>query len=255
MSDVATFLRTAICTAVLPPGLIGYSAAAWAFAALGVRERADACYPGFADLCLRLGVTDLQVRGLEHARPGRSYVIVANHESNWDPIALVAAFRGRAVRFIAKKEIIRIPVFGHALLATGNVMVERANTAADVARIRRAMESRALDVSILFYPEGTRSRDGALHAFKKGAFSTAIAYGMPLLPVGHAGTFHVWPPGRLAIRKNPVAVEIGPEISIEGLTLDDRDKLRDRSREIIASLRQRARDRVRELGGITGGID
>jgi 1-acyl-sn-glycerol-3-phosphate acyltransferase len=255
MPDLATLLRTALCTAVLPPGLIGYSAAALAFAALGARSGVDACYHGFADLCLRLGSTDLVVRGLEHARPGRSYVIIANHESNWDPIALVAAFRGRAVRFVAKKEIIRIPIFGHALRATGNVMVERANTAADVARIRRGMESRSLDVSILFYPEGTRSRDGALHAFKKGAFSSAIAYGMPLLPVGHAGTFHVWPPETLAIRKNPVVVEIGPEIPIEGLTLDDRDKLRDRSREIVADLRTRARERVRHLGGETGGID
>jgi 1-acyl-sn-glycerol-3-phosphate acyltransferase len=255
-SALETLLRTAACTALLPPLLVAHSAEAMLLALLGAsRSRVQRAYDRFASICLAAGSTPLHVRGLDHAKPDQPYVIIANHESNWDPIALVAAMRGRCVRFVIKKEIIRIPVFGHALLATGNVMVERANTAADVARIRRGMDSRPLDVSILFYPEGTRSRDGALHAFKKGAFSSAIAYGLPILPIGHAGTYHVWTPNTLRVRRNPVVVEIGAPIAVDDLTLRDRDALRDRAFEVVAELRARARSRVRALGGETGGID
>ncbi len=255
-SALETLVRTAACTALLPPLLIAHSIEAGLLATLGAsRSRVQRAYDRFAWLSLLAGGTDLHVRGLDHAKPDQPYVIIANHESNWDPIALVAALHGRTVRFVIKKEIIRIPIFGHALAATGNVMVERANTTADVARIRRGMEERPLDVSILFYPEGTRSRDGALHDFKKGAFSSAIAYGLPILPIGHAGSYHVWTPNTLRVRRNPVAVEIGAPIAVDDLTLSDRDPLRDRARKIIADLRTRARARVRELGGETGGID
>jgi 1-acyl-sn-glycerol-3-phosphate acyltransferase len=255
-SALETLVRTAACTALLPALLIAHSAEASLLALLGAsRSRVQRAYDRFASICLFAGGTELHVRGLDHAKPDQPYVIIANHESNWDPIALVAALRGRYVRFVIKKEIIRIPIFGQALLATGNVMVERANTAADVARIRRGMDRRPLDVSILFYPEGTRSRDGALHDFKKGAFSSAIAYGLPILPIGHAGTYHVWTPNRLRIRRNPIAVEIGAPIAVDDLTLGDRDALRDRARDVVADLRSRARQRVRQLGGETGGID
>jgi 1-acyl-sn-glycerol-3-phosphate acyltransferase len=255
-SALETLVRTAACTALLPPLLIAHSAEAGLFALLGAsRSRVQRAYDRFASLCLAAGGTELHVHGLDHVKPDQPYVIVANHESNWDPVALVAALRGRYVRFVVKKEITRIPIFGHALLATGNVMVERANTAADVARIRRGMEARPLDVSILFYPEGTRSRDGALHEFKKGAFSSALAYGLPILPIGHAGSYHVWTPNTLRIRRNPVAVEIGAPIEVGDLTLADRDPLRDRARDVVAELRTRARRRVRQLGGETGGID
>ena len=256
LSALETVVRTAACTALLPPLLIAVSAEAGLLAAFGAtRSRVQRAYDRFASLCLLAGGTQLQVNGLEHVKPDQPYVVIANHESNWDPVALVAALHGRYVRFVVKKEIIRIPIFGQALMATGNVMVERANTTADVARIRRGMEERPLDVSILFYPEGTRSRDGALHDFKKGAFSSAIAYGLPILPIGHAGTYHVWTPNTLRIRRNPVVVEIGAPIDVSDLTLADRDPLRDRARTIVADLRTRARKRVRELGGETGGID
>jgi 1-acyl-sn-glycerol-3-phosphate acyltransferase len=256
LGALETVVRTAACTAALPALLMAASAEAYLMATLGAsRSRVQRAYDRFASQCLFFGSTDLHVHGLDHAKPDQPYVIVANHESNWDPVALVAALRGRYVRFVIKKEIIRIPIFGHALLATGNVMVERANTTADVARIRRGMEQRSLDVSILFYPEGTRSRDGALHEFKKGAFSSAIAYGLPILPIGHAGTYHVWTPNTLRVRRGPVAVEIGAPIAVDDLVLSDRDALRDRTKRIVTELRTRARKRVRELGGETGGID
>lgn len=251
----ATALRTVVSIVVLPVALMLYSAGAWLTASLGgSRERVNAFYRSFARTCLRVAGTRLEVRGLDELEPGQAYVVVPNHESNWDSVGLVAALNGN-VRFVAKRQIIRIPVFGHALLATGNVMVDRANTREDVERIRRGMQERPVDVSVLFYAEGTRSRDGALHAFKKGAFATAIGYGLPVLPVGVAGSRWIWQPLSFWIRQNPMVVQVGRPIPVEGLELADRDELRDRTHEAVRGLRARARQAVRELGGETGGID
>ncbi len=219
------------------------------------RERIDRAYWWFGRVGCRIAGSKLLVRGLDGVQPGKAYVLVPNHESNWDPVVLVAALETIPARFVAKRQIIRIPVFGWALLRSGNVRVERTNTQGDVERIRRQMEERPLDVSILFYAEGTRSREGALREFRKGAFVTAISYGLPVLPIGHAGTYRIWRPGRFGIRSGPVAVEVGRPIPVDGLTYHDRDKLRDQTFEAVRELRTRARDRIRELGFDPGGID
>jgi 1-acyl-sn-glycerol-3-phosphate acyltransferase len=159
------------------------------------------------------------------------------------------------VRFVVKKEISDIPIFGWAVIQTGSVRVERTGDQSDVDRIRERMGERPLDTSMLFYAEGSRSRDGALHPFKKGAFATAIAYQLPILPIGHAGCYRIWPPLTLRFRSGPAVVEVGQPIPAAHLSYDDRDELRDRTFEAVRELRARARKRVRELGVDPGGID
>jgi 1-acyl-sn-glycerol-3-phosphate acyltransferase len=117
------------------------------------------------------------------------------------------------------------------------------------------MAERALDVSVLFYAEGTRSRDGALHPFKMGAFVTAINSGLPVLPIGHAGSYRIWTPLSLWVRKLPMVVEIGAPIPVDALTSDNRDRLREETHKAVASLRMAARKRLREMGYDPGGID
>jgi 1-acyl-sn-glycerol-3-phosphate acyltransferase len=253
---VGTLLRTVVAGLILPVSMILLSAGAVVTAWLGASQRTlDFYYRTFAHLCRLVGGTRLVVHGLENADPDQAYVIVANHESNWDPFMLVAALPGRSIRFIVKKSIIQIPVFGRALLATGNVMVDRANTRDDVQRIKSGMHERPLEVSVLFYAEGTRSRDGGLASFKKGAFATALGHGLPVLPVGHAGAYHIWTPLTPWIRRNPMVVEVGTPIPVADLSVEDRDKLRDQTRDAVAELRTRARRAVRQLGGVTGGLD
>jgi 1-acyl-sn-glycerol-3-phosphate acyltransferase len=221
----------------------------------GPRAWIDQAYTGFARFALWVAGTRVEVSGLEHVRPGQAYVVVPNHESDWDPVVLMAALKQLRLRAVIKEQAARIPIFGRALLRSGNVRVERTDTATDVQRIREAMDARRPDVSMLFYAEGTRSRDGAFHAFKKGAFVTAIAYQLPLLPVGTAGTRRVWPPLTLRLRSGPVVVEIGSPIPVAGLTLDDRDRLRDETHRAVTELRAVARRRLRGLGVEPGGID
>jgi 1-acyl-sn-glycerol-3-phosphate acyltransferase len=251
-----TGFRTGIGLLVLPAGLV--LASLWVMLLVLVRAPQawiDRAYTGFARFALWVAGTDIEVSGLEHARPGQAYVVVPNHESDWDPVVLMGALRQLRLRAIVKEQAARIPIFGRALLLTGNVRVERTHTPEDAQRIREAMATRRPDVSMLFYAEGARSRDGAFHAFKKGAFVTAIAYQLPILPVGTAGTRRIWPPLTLRVCSGPVTVEIGSPIPVAGLRLDDRDRLRDETHRAVRELRETARRRLRALGVDPGGID
>ena len=254
--DLPTLLRTVIGVAVLIPALLLISAVVVLLALLRAPRRLiDRCYTGFADLGILIGGTQLRVDGLQHVRPGGSYVVVANHESDWDPVVIFAALRKLAMRAVIKDEMMRIPVLGRALALTGNVRVTRTQSVADVDRLRTVMQKRPADVSILFYAEGTRSRDGSLRPFKKGPFVAALASGLPILPVGTAGTYRIWPPLTVQLRRGPVAVQIGEPIDVTGLDFEDRDALRDRCAAVVRQLRAEARRRLRAEGVEPGGID
>jgi 1-acyl-sn-glycerol-3-phosphate acyltransferase len=249
-------VRTVVGTAVLIPALLLASALVVMLAVLRAPRRfIDQCYTGFADLGVWVGGTRLHTEGLEHLRPGASYVVVANHESDWDPVVLFAALRMLSMRAVVKDEMMRVPLLGRALALTGNVRVTRAQSGGDIERLRATMRERPPDVSILFYAEGTRSRDGSLRPFKKGPFVTAIASGLPILPVATAGTYRIWPPVTVQLRRGPVAVCVGEPIDTAGLGPDDRDALRERCFTAVQQLRATARQRLRAGGVEPGGID
>ena len=170
-----------------------------------------------------------------------------NGSRNWDPPSLIAGLP-LLTRFIVKQQIMAVPVFGQALRLTGNVIVERNRSREDVERIRTGMEQRTSGLALLFFAAGTRSRDGRLHPFKKGAFATAISQGLPILPVAVAGTYYVMPPGLIRLRKGPVVIEIGEPVPVAGFELKDRAVLRDQVFETVSKLRAQAYARVREEG-------
>jgi 1-acyl-sn-glycerol-3-phosphate acyltransferase len=253
---IDTPLRTAACILILPFGLICASVLGMVLALVGApQRRVHIAYTGFARLCLRVGGTDLEVKGLDRLEPDQAYVVVSNHESNWDLPCIAAGLGQLIIRYVAKKQVIQIPIFGQALRLTGNVRVVRTQTEADIERIRKGMSHRAEEVSVLFFAEGTRSRDGALHPFKKGAFATAIGFGLPILPIAISGARPIWPKGKVRVRRGSVAIEVGEPISIDGLELDDRTALRDRTFDAVAELRAEARRRLRSRDYDPGGID
>lgn len=249
-------LRTAVAAIVIPSAIGLAALASIVVALLGARARAvHRFYLTVARLGLRIGSTRLELRGADSIAPATPYVVVANHESAWDPLCVVAAMPSLVLRFVAKREIMRIPLFGHALRLTGNVTVVRNDTEGDVRRIAKKMERRDPEVSMLFFAEGTRARDGALHPFKMGAFSTALQHGLPILPIGIAGTYRIWPKGTVRLRPGPVVIEVGEPIPVNRLGLDGRAALRDLGFIAVRDLRARARTRLRELGVEPGGID
>jgi 1-acyl-sn-glycerol-3-phosphate acyltransferase len=256
LATLDTVLRTALALTVLPVAILLHSLVAIALALVGLPPPSiHPLYVSACRICLLVGGTELRVRGAEQVEPGRAYVVVPNHESGWDPLCLIVALPGLVMRFVAKQQFMRLPIVGQALRLTGNVKVLRTETQGDVERIRRAMARRDPRVSILFFAEGTRSRDGALHPFKMGAFATALAYGLPILPIGIAGTRHVWERSIVRIRRGTVAIEVGEPIPVEGLDQGDRKLLRDRTFAAVATLRARARQRLRDAGIDPGGLD
>lgn len=249
-------LRTALALVVLPLLIAVLAPVGTALGLLGARARSiHPLYLFFARVALRIGGTRLEVHGGECVERRGGYVVVSNHESGWDPLCLLVALRALVIRFVVKEAIMRKPLLGRGLRATGNVLVVRTDTAADVARIETEMARRDPEVSLLFFAEGTRARDGALHAFKKGAFATALRHRLPVLPVAITGSYRIWPKGRLRLRPGRVVVMVGAPIAPAEAERADRDALRARSFAAVRELRAAARARLRAGGDEPGGVD
>jgi len=186
--------------------------------------------------------TELTIEGRENVDKGQSYVVVANHLSTLDIMVCFVAV-GIPIRYLAKKELFRIPLLAQAMRAIGIVEVDRAARSSVHNSVnQQAQKLIEHNRSLIIYAEGTRPRDGVMKPFKKGAFTMAITSGLPVLPVSIHGTYEAAVPGKPWFRGGPVTVIIDPAIPTAGMTRSDADDLRDRTREIIAK-------RVSDLGG------
>jgi 1-acyl-sn-glycerol-3-phosphate acyltransferase len=167
--------------------------------------------------------------------PTTSYVVVPNHLSNYDIMICFLAVPV-PIRFLAKKELFKYPLLSHAMRAIGCVEVDRAAHSQAVAAINeQAALVRSRNHSLLIYAEGTRSRDGELKSFKKGAFAIASGSGLPIVPVGIIGSRDVVPPGTIKVnRHQTVTVRIGsPIIDTAGRPVTD---LRDETHAAVEAL-------------------
>jgi 1-acyl-sn-glycerol-3-phosphate acyltransferase len=199
----------------------------------------DFCVRGWATASLRAAGLPIAVRGMEQVPRDRAVVYASNHSSLFDILVLFAALPG-SVRFVAKRELARIPVFGRAMVRSGNVVIDRAHPRAAHDAYQRAAEVIiARGVSAIVFPEGTRSRTGELLPFKAMPFVLAIAAGVPVVPVYVHHTFEILPKGAWRLRRLPIQLRIGAPIETAGSSLDDRDALRDATRAAIVALRAR----------------
>lgn len=185
---------------------------------------------------IRLAGVKVTLEGATREKMDRPLVVVANHQSWFDVFVLGGLLPGRA-RFVAKEELRRIPLFGAAWETCGHIRVNRGDRAEAVRSLNEAgTRIRDERLNVILFPEGTRSPDGHLLPFKKGAFVLAIQTGVPLLPVGISGSRAVMPKGSFRIRPGEIRVRVGEPIDVEGLTLADRDRLLARARRDILAL-------------------
>jgi 1-acyl-sn-glycerol-3-phosphate acyltransferase len=159
-------------------------------------------------------------------------IFAANHASALDIWAAVAAIP-RSVRFIAKAEVFRWPVFGWYMRLGGHVPVDRRDHARAVASLARAAVRVRNGTSLIVFPEGTRSRDNLVHAFKKGPFVIAAQAGVPVVPVAITGAGKVTPKSLLHVHPGPVRVTFGRPVRAEEFPGRD-ELLREVRRQIIA---------------------
>jgi 1-acyl-sn-glycerol-3-phosphate acyltransferase len=196
----------------------------------------------YARLILRAAGVEVRIEGLEHIIHEGPQIIACNHQSFFDILVVMASIPLRT-RFVAKKELFRVPFFGWAIHFLGHIRLDRQNRKQAFAAYEIAAETLVRErMHVVVFPEGTRSRSGLLLPFKKGPAVLAIAAGVTVVPCYCAGTFDILPKGSVLVRPHPVQLLFGPPLDAAGLTYDDRDAFTDRLYAAIAALRARSVD-------------
>lgn len=177
------------------------------------------------------------VRGLEHLKPGKPYIFVANHQSLFD-IPLMMGYIPRQIRMIHKKELLWTPFLGWTLMAMRFIAIDRGNRDKAIVSLQRAADKIRKGINIVIYAEGTRSLDGKLQPFKKGAFLLAINAQVDIVPVTISGTINIkhkyGNPLKIGFRR-PVVLILSEPVSTEGYTAAHRDELKSHIESIIQS--------------------
>jgi len=199
----------------------------------------DTCMRAWGRCLLWAAGVKVTVQGGSGLRVDEPHIITSNHASFFDIMAL-AAYLPVPVKYVVKKELFRIPVFGWAIRALGHVRLDRENLKqAFEAYEEAAAIIRRQRLHVLVFPEGTRTRTGEMQRFKKGPFVLAIGCGAKVVPVYIGGTFGILPKGKVRIHPHPVAIAIGEPLSTEGLTYEDRQALAERTERAVRDLKVR----------------
>ena len=176
------------------------------------------------------------VEGAENADPGKTYVVVCNHQSQYD-IFLVYGWLKLDLKWVLKAELRKVPGVGIGCEKAGHIFVDRKNIEQAQKSISDALERVGNGVGVLFFAEGTRSMDGKLRPFKKGAFRVATSQKLPVLPITLIGTRDVQKPKSMMIFPGRLRMVIHPAIEVgDGEEAVDIRKLMDKTSAAIASV-------------------
>lgn len=178
----------------------------------------------------------VNVTGRENIDPQQSYVVVANHQSLYDVFVLYG-FLGIDFKWVMKQDLRRVPGLGIGCEKLGHVFVDRSNRRAALASVKAAESKICNGTSVVFFPEGTRSRDGALRPFKKGAFRFALDLNLPILPVTIVGTRDILPSDSLDLLPGKARLIIDEPIRVDGLDGKDIPRLMEQVRSVFEDRR------------------
>jgi 1-acyl-sn-glycerol-3-phosphate acyltransferase len=157
----------------------------------------------------------VQARGQERLDPRQAYLFMSNHQSQLDILALMVALSAFQIRWVAKHELRKVPVLGLCMQVTHQVMVDRQSRTQAVAVIRQVKRLLDAGISVVFFPEGTRSRDGQLLPFKPGGFAVAVEAGVPVVPVTINGSRPILPTGEWKVRSGTIEIIFGEPIQVD----------------------------------------
>lgn len=172
------------------------------------------------------------VNGLANIDPAQSYVYMSNHQSNFD-IPILLAYLPVQFRWLAKAELFKIPIFGRAMRGAGYVKIDRFNQKSAFESINEAAGKMKNGVSIMIFPEGTRSRDGHIRPFKKGGFIMALDAGVPIVPIVLKGTWTIMDKSSLRINTGDAFLNIEAPIATTDYTRENKDDLIKSVRAVI----------------------
>lgn len=174
-----------------------------------------------------------EVTGERITDPRRPYVVVANHESFVDMILI--SHLPWEMKWMSKRSLFRIPFLGWLMRMSNDIELLRGSRDSILSAVAEAHERLRSNVSVMMFPEGTRSRSGELGEFKDGAFRIAVDAGVPILPLAVAGTREALKSHDWRMNVTNAEVRVLPAIDTTGCTLDDVPALRDRTRAAIAA--------------------
>ena len=166
----------------------------------------------------------MRIEGLDRVTPGTTYVFVANHQSHYDTPVIFSSLPYQ-LRIIAKQSLGRFPVLGWHLQRTGHLLVDRSQSAPHRV-FRWASELTSKGLSLIIFPEGTRSRDGHVGTFKGGPFYAAVQAGLPIVPISVIGSRHVMTKGRLTTKPGFVRVLVHDPIRTSATAEPDMREVR-----------------------------
>ena len=227
-------LALTVCSSV-PPYFMGL---------VGSNEKAAHFMRWWGRAFIRIGGWSVEVRGMENLPEG-SAVLVSNHQSLVDIPLLLTVFP-RPVGFISKRELERIPLFGKAMAAAGNIFVERGNPQDARRMFGEAAERLLAGQLLVIFPEGRRTRDGQIGPFKTGAFRLALQTGVPVVPVFINGGYCVLPRGARRFRPGRLSVRVLPPLSAEEMAGGVK-------KQVALSVRERILAAASAAGGGTAG--
>jgi len=189
------------------------------------------CARTWSSLILKTTGVRVRVDGLDRLEPGRTYVFVSNHQSIYDIPVLFWALPFQ-LRIIAKESLGKFPFLGWHLRRTGHMLVDRRHPAPkEIFGWASNLTSRGL--SLIVFPEGTRSPDGCIRRFKGGGFYLALEAGLPIVPLSIVGSRHVMLKGRLATYPGNVTLVVHEPIEATSMSSADAKAFGERVRQII----------------------
>lgn len=170
----------------------------------------------------------VEIQGTENIRKGQSYVFVSNHQSMSD-VLLIYGWLPVIFKWIMKQELRKVPFVGSACAAAGHIFIERGRTGSALTSIKKAEATLHDGVCVVIFPEGTRSKDGQVGRFKRGAFGIAQDLNLPIIPITLNGCYELMPKGHFYATHTKVSMHIGKEVNLSDFANQE---------EAIATIRQ-----------------
>jgi len=175
----------------------------------------------------------VRVEGMEHLNGKGPYIFMSNHQGYYDIFTLLSHLPYQ-FKWLAKKELFSVPFLGWTMAAVGYISIDRGGTRDTVKAMNEAARKIQEGMSVVIFPEGSRSRDGSIQAFKKGGFTLAIKSKVPIVPVAISGSRDIMPKDRLTAAPGEIRMFVDSPIEVQHYSLKDRESLMKKVRETIS---------------------
>jgi 1-acyl-sn-glycerol-3-phosphate acyltransferase len=174
----------------------------------------------------------VKVEGMDHLKGEGPYIFMSTHQGYYDVFALLGHLPFQ-FKWLVKKELFSVPFLGWTMAAAGYINIDREGTRKTVEALNEAAKKIREGMSIVIFPEGSRSPNGSIQPFKKGGFTLAIKSKVPIVPVAITGSREIMPKDRLTVTSGKIRIRIGYPIETKGYSLKDRKPLMEKVKETI----------------------